>query len=117
MEVAAGTVLGGAALGGEEQDAWARQELAERTRSGHRASGCTGAFMAPRQAHPYQLAKDAQTCLTSLSLERKASHLIVTPHYTAEVRSCLKERRQLELQSAWGCHDGRPQTGGLNNRK
>lgn len=59
------------------------------------------AFVAPRQAHPYQLAADTQTCLTSLSLERKASHLIVTPQYTAEVRSCLKEQWQLELQSAW----------------
>lgn len=57
--------------------------------------------MAPRQAHPYQLAGDAQTRLISLSLERKASHLVVTPQYTAEVRSCLIEWWQPELQSAW----------------
>lgn len=81
----------GATLGGEEQEAWAWRELAEGTRSGHRASGCTGACVAPRQAHPYQLAGDAQTRLTSLSLERKASHLVVTPQNTAEVRSCLTE--------------------------
>lgn len=85
---------------GEEQEAWAWQELAERTREWTQSLWVHSAFVAPRQAHPYQLAADTQTCLTSLSLERKASHLIVTPQYTAEVRGCLKEQWQLELQSA-----------------
>lgn len=86
MEVAAG-----AALGGEGQEAWARRELAEGARSGHGAPGCTGACLAPRQAPPYQLAADARPSLTSLSLERKASHRAVPPQDTAEVRSCLTE--------------------------
>lgn len=67
------------------------RKLVEGSQSGARVSGCTSAFMAPQQARPRQLAREAQLHLTSLTLEGKAACLVVTPHYTAEVGSWVTE--------------------------
>lgn len=54
------------------------------------------------QAHPCELAMEAPPYLTSVTLERKPSCVVLIPHCTAEVRSWPTEQsRRLVFYYAW----------------